>query len=50
MPLPSYLKESAAVVDHVIKTTKNPYVTGLGGVISVLVEVSSLLLIGVEVY
>ena len=39
MPLPSYLKDSAAVLDNIIKTAKNPYVLGIGGVISVLVEV-----------
>lgn len=39
MPLPSYLKDSATVLDHVIKTAKNPYVVGVGGVISIIVEV-----------
>ena len=39
MPLPLHLKDSAAVLDNVLKTVKNTYVVGIGGVISVLVEV-----------
>ena len=39
MPLPSYLKDSAALLDNAIKTNKNPYVVGVGGIISTLVEV-----------
>ena len=39
MPLPSYLIDSAAVLNHMLKTTTNPYVLGIGGVISILVEV-----------
>ena len=39
MPLPSYLKDSAAVLDNVTKITNNPYVVGIGGVISNLIKV-----------
>ena len=35
----SYLKDLAAVLDNVVKTWKNPYIVGIGGVILVLVEV-----------
>ena len=43
MPIPAYIKESATVLDNVIKTTTNPYLTGIGGVISILVEVNTLI-------
>ena len=39
MPLSPYLKNSAAVLDNVIKTMKDPYIVGIGGLISVMVEV-----------
>ena len=39
MPLPSYLKDSAAALENVINSAKNPYVVGIGGVISTLVKV-----------
>ena len=39
MPLPSHLINSAVVLDNVIKTMKDPYVMGIGGLIRVLVEV-----------
>ena len=41
MPIPAYIKESATVLDNVIKTTTNPYLLGIGGVVSSLVEVIS---------
>ena len=40
MPIPTYLKDAAAVLDNVIKTTTNPYLLGIGRVISNLVEVT----------
>ena len=43
MPLPSYMKDSVKALDSVIKTSTNPYVVGIGGVISTLVEVTSLI-------
>ena len=41
MPVPSHIKELAEVLDNVIKTTANPYLLGIGGVISSLVEVNT---------
>src|ERR1700761_1825773 len=39
--LPSHLKDSVTVLRNVIQTTNNPYVLGLGEVISTLVQVNS---------
>ena len=41
MPIPSFIKELVAVLDNIIKTTTNPCLLGIKGVISNLVKVSA---------